>query len=396
MPRCQGVRRDGKPCKASATRGSTYCRMHISQDGTRRLTRREVLRMIENNGGPGGLDLSGRDLSGIDLSSDAIKEEIERIGFPYDNPPAWYSTMTGGINLCGAILKDANFRGARLWRADFREVDLRRAQLQKADLGVSLFAEANLREANLERAILSRADVEGADLGRANLTSTVIQGVDLSVAKSLEGIYLCGVNLDGTMIAREQLRTGIGEEQDKHYYRAKEAYPALKNNFLSLGRYDDASWAFIRERQMARKAQHPMRARRFYGGIELPETTRPLSASVWSFYVRHTVGWLIAWMAELSCGYGEKPLRTILWAVAVILTFPFFYQWSDGLSITTGCSPQWIDYLHHSLAAFSTMSLPDIAPVGDWAKLLTSIEAILGISVLALLMFALGNRIGRS
>jgi hypothetical protein len=42
------------------------------------------------------------------------------------------------------------------------------------------------------------------------------------------------------------------------------------------------------------------------------------------------------------------------------------------------------------------MSFADLVPVNDISKLLSSIEAIFGISALAMLMFSLGNRINRS
>jgi len=40
-------------------------------------TREEILKLIEENGGPEGLDLSGKDLSGIDLNERAIGTELE-------------------------------------------------------------------------------------------------------------------------------------------------------------------------------------------------------------------------------------------------------------------------------------------------------------------------------
>jgi len=41
-------------------------------------TREEILKLIEENGGPEGLDLSGKDLSGIDLGREATVVEVER------------------------------------------------------------------------------------------------------------------------------------------------------------------------------------------------------------------------------------------------------------------------------------------------------------------------------
>ncbi len=40
-------------------------------------TREEILKLIEENGGSEGLDLSGKDLSGIDLNERAIEVELE-------------------------------------------------------------------------------------------------------------------------------------------------------------------------------------------------------------------------------------------------------------------------------------------------------------------------------
>ena len=45
----------------------------------RKLTREDVLRLIEKNGGPEGLDLSGLDLAWIDLSREAISREAKLI-----------------------------------------------------------------------------------------------------------------------------------------------------------------------------------------------------------------------------------------------------------------------------------------------------------------------------
>jgi len=41
-------------------------------------TTEEILKLIEENGGPEGLDLSGKDLSGIDLGREAIKVEMDK------------------------------------------------------------------------------------------------------------------------------------------------------------------------------------------------------------------------------------------------------------------------------------------------------------------------------
>lgn len=111
-------------------------------------TREQILRLIEENKGPEGLDLSGKDLLEIDLS---------------------------GVDLHGAILA----------RADLSEADLRRANLGGADLSWAVLQEADLRWADLRGANLHRADlrmarVRWADLGGAQIEGADFSGVDLS------------------------------------------------------------------------------------------------------------------------------------------------------------------------------------------------------------------------
>ncbi len=56
----------------------------------------------------------------------------------------------------------------------------------------------------------------------------------------------------------------------------------------------------------------------------------------------------------------------------------------------------WIDYINYSFGAFTTIGFSNFQTTTALAQTLTSIEALLGISILALLMFTLGNRISRS
>jgi hypothetical protein len=180
----------------------------------------------------------------------------------------------------------------------------------------------------------------------------------------------------------------------RHLEQSRQEYADLKANFIDTGNFEDASWAHIKERQMAKKTHSPRNARIYYAD-ELPESRSLLSAGWWGFYLRHTAKWLLDWAAELTCGYGERPLRTVLWAGVVLLVFPLLYRASDGIVSAAGAM-SWLDYFNYSFGAFTTFGFDQFQAVTPVAQTLTSIEALLGISVLALLMFTLGNRISRS
>ena len=57
--------------------------------------------------------------------------------------------------------------------------------------------------------------------------------------------------------------TADRKKTSDQYHSAKEAYLLLKNNFNQIGRYEDASWAYVKEQQMEKMAYywewHPYR-----------------------------------------------------------------------------------------------------------------------------------------
>ncbi len=195
-----------------------------------RLARDDVLALIEANDGPGGLDLSRCSMWLIDLSDETfppLRDPISR--------PSWVSLL-GGVNLA-------------------------RAQLQMAGL-----TEAQLQGADLTEAQLGGADPTEAQLRVADLIKAQLRGADLSEATSLAGAHWYGALLDHNRMRRDQLGKAIGDEvlakgeiiderrvthtamspsRAELYRRASESYLLLKNNFSSIGRYEDAAWAYF-------------------------------------------------------------------------------------------------------------------------------------------------------
>jgi len=450
--------------------------------GAERLTSGELLRLIEENSGPQGLDLVGRDLSELKLGRDAILQELQARGGDEALPP-WVYVVKGeprgmhlaeaqlrgarlertvlqgaslrGADLFGACLREADLGRAELSRANLSEADLtlanlegadlvgadlRRAQLREADfrhalligaklqearmwrtrLGWSNLMTANLqhaslREANLEGALLEGARMEQADLVRATLIGATLHDTHLEGAHlqgaDLSGLYLTGVNnlagawmfrsqLEKTNLAKEQLSGSIGEERSRWYGQAKEAYLGLKRNFESIGRYGDASWAYVKERRMEKMTHHPRFARQYYA--ELEGLARDADWGVprwWWFYLRHTAKWVSDWLVEAVCGYGESVKRALATLVSLWLVAAIYYRVAWGVVGSDGASvPSFGDYLAYSLGALTTTGYDHLRPRLDvgWVPVVTAIEALLGIFLTGLLGFVMANRIRRS
>lgn len=184
-------------------------------------TREEILKLIEENSGPEGLDLSGKDLSGIDLGRDAIKAELKKaLKSAPDETPGWYSESTEAINLEGAnlqwamlskaCLKGAYLQGASLVDADLQEANLVNANLQGANLFEANLQGAYLGHADLQGASLVDANLQGASLGNANLQEAVLtyanfQGASLGGA-NLQEASLRYSNLQGASLVGTSLR----------------------------------------------------------------------------------------------------------------------------------------------------------------------------------------------
>ena len=166
-------------------------------------TREEILKLIDENGGPEGLDLSGKDLSGIDLGRKAVETELEKAQERTPGEiPVWYSELKGA-NLHGAHLRGAKLQGARLRGANLQGADLGDANLQGADLG-----DANLQGANLGSANLQGANLGGATLQEADLWDANLQGAHLTDAN------LQGAGLRWAKLQRTRLRDANLQEAD--------------------------------------------------------------------------------------------------------------------------------------------------------------------------------------
>ena len=408
-------------------------------------TREEILKLIEENGGSEGLDLSDKDLSGIDLSTKAIEAELEKVRERApDETPVWYSRRTGGINLKYANLQgaymrrvnlqgawlfgtnlqratlwdtnlqDAYMEGAQLQGAIFESANLQRARLLQADLQGAIFKSANLQRACLTGADLRQASFPATNLKEAKLDSSHLEKVVLFAAKSLEGAYFYNAFLDDTRMRREQLGDAIGEEQEEEYEEAREAYLALKNNFAEIGRYDDAAWAYCRERRMEKKCSAPWRARRFHGETQLGDVwvrggvvrKRVIALPTWHarvlwFYARHTLKWLSDWFVELLCGYGESLWRVLGWMFASLLGFAAYYWRISGVWLVESngaakAATSFWHYLIYSAGAFTTTQFTRLQAADDRVRMVTAFQAIVGIFLAGLLGFVAGNRIRRS
>ncbi len=421
----------------------------------------QLIKYIEDNSGPQRLGSAVKDLSGIDLSPESIKAELERRGSAdLAAFPAWvhWDKETGqvlginlrdarleGANLQGARLEGANLQGARLKGANLQDARLMGANLQEAWLEGADLRTARLVGANLQRARLVGANLRGAWLGRAdlreswffgaNLEKAIFGGanlqkarlvgadltrVDLRSAGSTERLYLHLAIFDHTPLTKEQLKGGVGEEQEGWYYLARETYLALKNNFETIGRYDDAAWAYIQERKMEKMMHHPKVLSRYLFTEEEERLKPSVFPKDWNideikkgsgwfklrYMAKRVPKWVVDVTVEELCEYGQNILRIIRTLFIVWVAFAVFYGLAAGVwgpeqriggEVVRYITLNPFDLLWFSLGAMTTANLPGLqARSTPVMHFLISLEPLLAIALTGLLGFVLGNRVRRS
>ncbi len=381
-----------------------------------------LISSIERNDGPRGLELSGEDLRHIDWSAEAVAYQLQKRGYlPGDDLPKWVSPFAArgarGLNLKEAILKNANLQYANLQGVDFTRVDfegadlrdtcLRESNMFQANLAYTRLWRADLRRTTFNNAILKqasfyRAEFEDTEFLDADFTNTLLHRTDLSKIivrrKSLSERLLMEDYLQHSILVKWDdphiTKIEWAREVTRHLERAKDAYRGLKTSFSNNGMYQDASWAYFRERIIERRMHGFSQVMLYFGDSIKGKRFYPLRY-LW-LHIKYAFIWLAFLLEELTCGYGEKPMRTLGFAAVVILGFAPLYWVSNGIADKLGKPLHWSDFLIYSMSTFATVTLPRFDVVNKAAELLTSLEALFGIAVLALLMFALGNRISRS
>lgn len=391
-------------------------------------------------------DLQGADLLRADLQNACLRgAELQRANLAVTNLQGadlrranFQGACLVEANLQGAYLGDANLQGVRLSRANLQGAELRVADLQGAGLvdtklqGADLWfanlqgawlAHANLKGANLVRADLQEAHLGGTNLQDANLGYAHLEKVDFFTSGSLEGAYFYDAFLDDTRLRRKQLGRAIGEELAGRYDEARDVYLRLKRNFDDLGDYAASAWAYQKERQMEKACNAPWRARGTYGETELGDTAdveRPepwfrvrapsdtfehrapaWHPRVWLFYARHTLKWLSDWFVEYLCGYGESIWRVLFWMFASFFGFAAYYWRIGGVWVVkpngeAAVATSFWHYLIYSAGAFTTTQFAKLQAADDRVRMITAIQAIVGIVLAGLLGFVAGNRIRRS
>lgn len=417
------------------------------------LTRKEVLAMIKRHGKAEGLDLSRREfeeninLSGLDLSGIHLTEAS--LWYPYlegsnlSGAQMERAILRGahleGANLSGANADGADLQGAHLEGADLSKGQFKKAEFLKANIGKANLADAHLDGAEMEEAHLDWADLSGAYLKKAYLMRAHLEGANFSGAH-LEGAFLEEADLTEAILVNAKLKGANLKRADlrganlhrAHLQQTNLNYANLRGPETNLIKADlegarlycadlfqaeieGINWGsgqilgeeLLHKEEVDEKKKEELikEAASVYRNLKIwhndkgmydlagefffREMTAKRKAMKWHLKPAHKL-WSL--FVSVTCGYGERPLRAIVWAASVILGMGIIY-----FLIGT----EWqLDAFGNSIA-FSAMSFTSMG-YGSWleasdavVKGVGAFESFIGVFSIALFLITFIRKMTR-
>ncbi|MFK0572849.1 pentapeptide repeat-containing protein [Endozoicomonas sp.] len=277
----------------------------------------------------------------VDKTGEDVKERLEE-------------RAKNGQPMDGFILRKANLDNVdlvnhcsnkpfQLINSDLSRASLHKAHLYRIDLSGSRLLKANLSHANLHRANLS-----GCNLLGVNLKNSLLD-------------HVCW----GDKLFQEKEAEANPENAAAMYEEAEESARNIRRHCEQQGMVATAGHFFYRERVFHR--------------LQMPKYSRQR---------------LLSLVVDLISGYGESPLRVVMFSLGLIFVCSFLYlltgiqdgdtivRFNDSAGLVQNLF-YWLDCLYFSVVTFTTLGYGDLTPLGV-SRIIAASEAFTGSFSLAL------------
>jgi hypothetical protein len=269
--------------------------------------------------------------------------------------------------LIGYQLRKSQLSGINLVNIGYKEgFALIDCDLYRADL-----SESHLFGCDLSGSSLMKADLRFSNLHCANLTGCNLLGTRLEGCRLDNAIW-------GDQLIQEQQAKDAGTESSRRDYwqQAEEIYRNLRKATEQEGLFEISGQFFEREMVMRRFQMPFFSSQRLFSKI-----------------------------VDTFCGYGERPIRVVMFSVLAILLFGacYFLLGINDNGTLIGLSSehsllvnleQFLTCCYFSVVTFTTLGYGDLTPLG-LSRIFAATEAFIGSFTLALFVVVFVKKMTR-
>jgi uncharacterized protein YjbI with pentapeptide repeats len=274
--------------------------------------------------------------------------------------------------------------------------------MHKATLRGATLKNVVLRDSNLTEADLTGADLSDSDCSGTDFSGAIMFGVDLTDTNLFQARFdKTRLRPKSRKILHSNSRSWARWCKNHHYGESSESerleqavaiHLELKENFKSIGAYEEASKAYVEERRM-RRAQHcPLVAHQCFES-DYPDSQ---GARV-LFFLRHCLVWLADAFIDLTTEYGESLWRTMLTLlVFATIVFPVAYSLSGGVVLNTSGKVSK-EYVHLVLFCVGNLfqGYPGFEAATEFGGGIQVVQQFFAVMMIGLLGFVLGKKINQ-
>jgi len=190
------------------------------------------------------------------------------------------------------------------------------------------------------------------------------------------GMYFSGT-IENTDISDCIFNSKIKNSSD--YGILKIFHGGIKQLYSQIGKKNEASKHFYLEKTYERKS---------YLRKPLILINRYTGNAKWIYFfllcTQYSFKYLYSGFLNVLWGYGERPSRVFVISIFVIILYSIIYCYSYNSSVNT--HHNFINSLYYSIVTFSTLGYGDISQTDKYLRLLSGIEALLGMSLWGILI----------
>jgi uncharacterized protein YjbI with pentapeptide repeats len=318
------------------------------------------------------------------------------------------ASPAGSRNFARQNLIGRDFSKRILIGADFSHSDCSYCDFRGADLSFADFTGANLYRAVFSRSVLYVTYFRDCDLTRANFENAYIYGV-----KFIGGVNVTYATCDHPCLEalrratelpgggppfrqvpfNQPVTSSLDASHDAAFHRVLGDRFACGNRHMSYRPYKQ----YEREMQLSQihnrlkrifKENHLFHEAGEHYYRERFWLTRSwfTTATAEDFSAAQTIRRFgrtaASYVIELSCGYGEKPMRVLGCALVLMLSFAVAFVLLDYSTASGGWATDFGDALFYSIGTFTTLGTINTSAVWH-TRWLAAIEVVLGIVTMA-------------